>query len=200
PTPSCGCHGLAALHDHAEYLVLGGLLDDALAYEAAALQDHDAVADGKDVVEAVADDDLGDAVALQLDHGVQELRRGGDRQVGSGLVEYDNLRIGDDGAGDSDRLLATARQAFDLEPHRRDVHLQLAQHRGRFFLHAAAVDDQAALGPAAEKHVAGDVHVPAQREVLVDHLDAAGARLVGVAEVGGLALDLHLAEIALIGA
>src|SRR5262249_4585374 len=47
---------------------------------------------------------------------------------------------------------------------------------------------------------AGDVHVPAQGEVLVDHLDPAGARLVRVAEVGGIALDPHLAGIALIGA
>ncbi len=45
-----------------------------------------------------------------------------------------------------------------------------------------------------------DVHVPAQREVLVDHLDADVAALVRVAEVGRLAGDQDIAGVALIGA
>src|SRR6185312_10695944 len=109
---------LAALHDHTENLVLAGLLDDAVADQAAALQDHDAVADGEDVVEAVADDDLGDAVALQLEHGVEELGRGGDGKIGGRLVEDNDLGVGDDGAGDGHRLLAAAGQRLDLEADR----------------------------------------------------------------------------------
>ena len=46
----------------------------------------------------------------------------------------------------------------------------------------------------------GDVHVPAQREVLVDHLDPDVAALLRPAEMRRLAVDEHLAVVALVGA
>ena len=82
-----------------------------------------------------------------------------------------------------------------------DVDFQAVEDFAGVAVHARAVDEQAeAQRPAAEKDVLADVEVSAQREVLIDHLDAAFAAFVRGAEMDGLAVDENFAGIALIGA
>ena len=178
-----------------------GVPDVAVADILAALQHHDPVADREDVLQAVRDDDLGDAVLLQLEHGLEQPLGRHHREVGGRLVEDDDARLERDGAGDGDRLLAAARQALDALVDRVDVDLEALQHlrRPRAYI-LLAVDEEALARPAAEEDVLADVHVPAEREVLVDHLDADVAALVRALEMDRLAGDEDLAGVALVGA
>ena len=73
--------------------MLGGILDLALADILAALQDHHAIADGKNVLKSVGNDDLGDAVLLEFQHGFEQPLRGHDREIGGRLVKNDHARI-----------------------------------------------------------------------------------------------------------
>ena len=56
-------------------------------------------------------------------------------------------------------------------------------------LHRDLVEDGRLALLAAEEHVVHDVEVVAQREVLVHDLDPQGVGLLGVVDVGGLALE-----------
>ena len=123
---------------------------------------------------------------LQLDHGLEQPLGGHHRQVGGRLVEDDDARVEGDGAGDGDRLLAASRKALDALVDRVDVDLEALQDVIRLVIHLAAVDERTFARPAAEEDVLADIHVPAQREVLVDHLDADLAALVRALEVTGL--------------
>ena len=70
--------------------MLGGMLDLALADILAALQDHHAIADGKDVLKSMGNDDLRDAVLLEFEHGFEQPFGGHDREIGGRLVENDH--------------------------------------------------------------------------------------------------------------
>ena len=73
---------------------------------------------------------------------------------------------------------------------RGQVLARLALHVGRDRASRKYLPSEARLPPlAAEEHVVGDGQRRRQREVLVDGLDAGGARLDRRAEVHGLAVD-----------
>src|SRR5688572_19482458 len=82
-----------ARDDKFEDLVFTRARDLALADVFAALKDHDAVADSEDVLQTVRDDDLGDAVLLELEHGFEQSLSRDNRQIGRRFVEHDNARV-----------------------------------------------------------------------------------------------------------
>src|SRR5277367_60601 len=118
--------------------------------------------------------------------------------VGSSKI---HLRVERDRAGDGDRLLAAARQAFHLLVDRVHVDLEAVQYLSRIPVHSGPVHEQAEPErPAPEEDVLADVQIAAQSEILVDHLDAAIATLVRALEAHSLAVDEDFAGVALIGA
>jgi hypothetical protein len=139
----------------------------------------------EDVLQAVRNDDLCDAVLLEFEHRLEQPLGRHDREVGRRLVEDDDARLERDCAGDRDRLLAAAGQAFDALIDRVHVDLEALQHLVGLGIHLLAVDEDAPPRPAAEEDVLADVHVPAERKVLIDHLDADIAALVRAAEMDG---------------
>ena len=73
--------------------MLRGILDLSLPDILTALQDHHAIADGKDVLKPMGNDDLGDAVPLELEHGFEQPFGSHDREIGGRLVENDHARL-----------------------------------------------------------------------------------------------------------
>ena len=72
---------------------------------------------------------------------------------------------------------------------------RLVQRPGRHLLHRVLVEDEAALLLAAEEHVLDDVEVVAEREVLVDDLDAQGAGVARAVDLDGLAVEQVVAGV-----
>ena len=137
----------------------------------------------------VRDDDLRDAVLLELEHGLEQPLGRHDREIGGRLVEDDHARLERDGAGDGDRLLPAARQALDPLKDRIDVDLEPLQHLVglRYILRGRRRCRCAANGRG---RVLADIHVPAEREVLVDHLDDALSDASAWANAGCSAIDV----------
>ena len=145
-------------------------------------QHDDAVADGEDVGQAVADEDDRDALRGQRADELEHVLDLAHRERRRRLVHDDELGVEGQGAGDRHRLLlAAGQQAGDLG-HRFHPRAELGDHRLGFGAHALGVDqleaEHVARQLAAEEDVGGDVAHAGQREVLVDHLDA---RLADVA-------------------
>lgn len=85
----------------------------------AVLHDQKVVGKAVQIVEAVLDQDHGQAPVLQA---AQDLRQAGHRldvQVAGGLVQDQNLRVHHAGGGDGDHLLLAPRQGEDVPVHKR---------------------------------------------------------------------------------
>ena len=96
-----------------------------------------------------------------------------DTEGGGGLVEDDDLRLLQHRTGDRHGLALTTGEGRDLLPHRlQGAHRQGLQRPGRRALHVRLVEHAVGGALAAEEHVVDDVEVLAEREVLVDDLDA----------------------------
>ena len=104
---------------------------------------------------------------------VEHLPGLGDAERGGRLVEDDQLGVPHHGLGDRDRLALAAGQAGDGLAHRVDRgHREVASvSRARASISASS-RRRNATRLAAQEHVLDDVEVVAQREVLVDDLDA----------------------------
>src|SRR5271157_3714191 len=68
-------------------------------------------------------------------------------------------------------------------------------------MHARAIDkDAVAHRPSPQEDVLADIEISTEREVLIDHLDAASAALVRTLEVHRSPVDKNIARVALVGA
>ena len=81
-----------------------------------------------------------------------------------------------------------------------DIDLEPLQHVVGFRIHGLAVDERSLARPAAEEDILADIHIPAQREILVDHLDPGIAAFMWALEVDGLSRHQDLARVTVIGA
>ena len=85
------------------------LLGRPLLHHLALAHHHHAVGDGADDREVVRDEEHGEAEALlEIGQQVEDLGADGDIEGGNGLVEDDQLRPGDEGAGDGEALALAA--------------------------------------------------------------------------------------------
>ena len=138
--------------------------------------------DREHVGQAVADQDDGDALAPQLADQVEHMLDLAHRECRGRLVHDHELGVEGQRAGDRDRLLLAARELADLVADRGDARAEPLDHarrprarsgRGRSM--PSEQPEQASGRLAAEEDVGGDVLLRRQRQVLVDHLDAARA-------------------------
>ena len=79
--------------DQLQHVMLVGLLDRPFTDIFTTLQDHDAVADLENILKPVRNDDLGDAMFLQLQHGFDQTSSGRHRKIGRRFVQDDDPRI-----------------------------------------------------------------------------------------------------------
>ena len=157
---------------------------------------RDPIADGEHVGHAVADQDDRDVLVAQAPDQVEHLGHLADADRGGRLVHQHDLGIRQPGPGDRHRLALAARHLLD-QIARPGLGLELGEQLGRALVHRLVVDDldeaEAALGLAAEEHVLGRGQIVAERQILVDDLDALGARVDRLVEVLDRALEPDLA-------
>src|SRR5688572_1414162 len=172
---------------------LHGLL---VSHLAAAAQNDDPIGDVEHVGHAMADEDDRDTLRLQAADQAKHLGHLADRDRGGRLVHQDELRLGQPGAGNGDGLSLSAGHLLD-QIARPGLRLQLLEQRTGPLQHRVLVEDperpETLLELAAEKDVLRGGQVVGQGEVLIDHLDAPGARLARLVEVANLAIDRDLA-------
>ena len=141
----------------------------------AAAQDHDAVADLEDVGHPVADQDDGDALRLHPPDEVEDLGHLADRDRRRRLVHQHELGVREPRARDRHRLALAARHLAD-EVAGPGLGLELREELARALDHRRLVEHaeraRALLDLAAEEDVFGGGQVVAEREVLIDDLDA----------------------------
>jgi hypothetical protein len=173
--------------------------------DAAAPEDHDAVAQVEHLAHVVADQDQRLAIVLQGADDVFDLRRFLDPQRCRRLVHDDQL--GREGRGPCDRhaLPLAARHVTDGVGEVGDLDRRADQCRFGRLAHVFAVQDRE--GPEVEQHlltaeeqVRRHVEVVGESQVLEHGLDARFARLDRSGEVHFLAVEPHLAAGALLDA
>ena len=114
------------------------------------------------------------------------------RDGGGRLVHQDELGVGKPGAGDGDRLALAAGHFLDQIARAR-FGFQFVEQFCRAVDHRLLVEHpkgpEALVQLAAEKHVLRGGEIVGKREILIDDLDALGARLDGLMEMADLAVD-----------
>ena len=172
------------------------LRDRLLGDLAAAAEHDDAVGDGEDVGHAVADQDDGDALVAQPADEVEDLGDLAHRDRRGRLVHQHDLGLRQARAGDRHRLTLPARHAAH-EVARPRLRFELAEELAGALVHGARVEEleraEAAADLAAEEDVGGCRQIVAEREVLIDDLDAALAGLDRLVEMDRLVLEQDLA-------
>ena len=157
---------------------------------------HHPIADGEHVRHAMADEDDRHAGVLQAADQVENLSHLPDRDRGGRLVHQHHARLRKAGAGDRDRLPLTARHLAH-EVARPGLGLELAEQFAGALGHRLVVEPaeraRAALDFAPKEHIGRRRQIVAERQVLVDDLDALLARLDGLMKVHRLAADADLA-------
>ena len=139
--------------------------------------------------EAVADEDHGDAARRQRAHDGQQMICFGLGERGCRLVHEDDARLADQGAGDRHDLALRDREILQ-----RPVDIKRHAEAGQRYLSRAAdfciVDDARSIaGQRLERDVLRDAHFREEREILPDHLDAAGLRDAGRHVANDLAVE-----------
>ena len=175
----------------------GELAGDRLVGDLAAAAQHgDAVAGGEDVGHAVADQDHRVAGGLEPADQVEHLGDLADADRRGRLVHQHDLRVGEPGAGDRHGLALAAGHRLHQVPGP-GLGLQLGEELGGAGVHGAAVEEaerpEAPGDLAAEEDVERRRQVVAEREILVDDLDAGVARLERGGEAHRRAVEAHLA-------
>ena len=123
-------------------------------------------------------------------HQFEHLLGLGHTESGGRLVEDDDTRVPEHRAGDGDGLALTAGQAGDVLPDRGDrPHRETVEGLLRPLLHGVLVELDSVGKLATEEEVVHDVEVVAQREVLIDDLDAERVGLLRVGDVHRLAVE-----------
>ena len=105
--------------------------------------------------------------------------------------------VGDNGAGNGHRLTLTAGKILGVLGHRLDVDVEVVEmglgHLAGLFM----IDDGQRPEPSARLAAHIDVfvngHVSGQREVLIDHLDALAAGVLGAGKMDGVTIENQLA-------
>ena len=155
----------------------------------------DAVGDLEDVGHVVADEDDAEALLGEAPHQVEHLAGLRDAEGRGRLVEHHDLGVPEHGLGDRHGLALTAGERGDRHPHRRHrADRQRRQGAPRRLLHVGLVEQPGVAPLAAEEHVLDDVQVVAEREVLVDDLDAELAGVGRAVDRHRLAVEQHLAR------
>ncbi len=160
-------------------------------------EDRDPRRDLEDVVQVVRDEHHGEALLGEALDEIENLTRLRDPERGRRLVEDDELRVPLHGFGYRNGLpLATRERGDQLSggADRRDGQ-RLQRLRG-VLLHRRLLEtpEPVALLPA-EVHVLDDVEVVAEREILVDDLDAELGRVLRPADRHGSPLEEDLARV-----
>jgi len=176
---------LAADH-HGDHLVPGDLPAVPRGHRAAVAEHGDAVGDGEDLLQAMADVDHRDAAGAQ---GAEKLEETSGVRLGErrgGLVENEDLGVLGQGLGDLDHLLLPDAQLLDgtrlvdLEAHEVERPPGLGPHR-------IPPHEARARGQAAENEVLGHRELGHEGELLGDEGDAVLLGGVQGAEVDGVA-------------
>ena len=161
--------------------------------ETAVLQDRGAIAQRKDFVETVRDEEHGDAAFAQPAQALEQQRDLAPGDDSGGLVEDQQPDIVRHGARDLDHLLVGDRE----RSHRRariEGDAELAHQLGCLLPGAPVVDQAESVAPlVAEEDVLGDGQLRKQRELLVDHVDAGEFCLARRRPAHGLTGEDHLA-------
>ena len=160
-----------------------GFLRGEIGLDAALTQYHDAVSHLEHVIEAMADENDRDPLLPHLADELQHALDLAHRQCRRRLVHDDELGIEGERPGNGDGLLLAAREHADRAVNRRNARPETFDHPQGVGIHFRLVDKawKNSEGPlhrfAAEENVGGDVLLLGQRQILVDHLDAALAAL-----------------------
>src|SRR4051794_38109183 len=150
----------------------------------AEVQGGDPVGDLEDVHHVVRDEEHAEPPVGQPAHQVEHLAGLCDAQRGGRLVQEHDLGVPQHGLGDRHGLSLATREAGDRLPHRLDrPHGQRGERLAGLLLHRVLVQQHAGARLAPEEHVLDDVEVVAQRQVLVDDLDA---------EIRGVLRSVHV--------
>ena len=169
------CGDVAA--DHRAHQVTGGQLADRLRQHPPPIAQHGhALADRKDLLQAVGDEDDRDAVLAQaLDDAEQPRDLSGGERRGR-LVHHDDAGVERQRLADLDDLLLGNRQAAGYAVGV-DRHAQPLEQRSRLALHRAVVDPPAtAQGLAGNEDVLGNRDVREEGGLLEDDRDPGVAR------------------------
>ena len=179
-------HAVLAAADHQRCELLhAGLFLFAGCNQLAVAQDGDVVAGVHDLVQAVGDEDDGDALGSDVLHHLDQLLRLALGEHGGGLVEHQQLHAGlVDLAGDLDELHVAHRESadqrvlVDADAHAVQRLARVRSHGGHvqnLQLLAQHAADRPGLGDfAVELDVFGDREARNQHEFLMHHADALG--------------------------
>ena len=152
-------------------------------------EDDDAVGDGEGLRHDVGDEDDADAAAAHAVDGLEAAAGLLDAERGEGLVEDDEPAAPVDEAVELDRLALAAGEVLDAGAEPRDAGAAGLERAAGLGLHGAVAEEgdaeDAAGELAAHEEVRDHVEVGAEREVLVDRLDAGGLG-VGLGGEGAL--------------
>ncbi len=158
---------LDAAPDHQPYELVLGRGGGHLADAATVAQNGDPVAEGRDLLQVMGNEDNTHPVRAQLPHDPEELVHFLAGQYGSRLVHDQDTRLKTQRLGDLHHLEPRDAE-FAHQDFRRDVHAHTAQQLFRVGLHPLAVDHPEAPGLTAEKDVLGDGQPGHQIELLIN--------------------------------
>ena len=163
---------------------------------APAAQHDDSIGHREHVGHAVADQHDGDSLVAQPAHEIQHFGHLAHRYRRRRLVHQDDLRIGQPGTGDRHRLtLAAGHVANDIARPR--LRFQLDEQLGGAPAHRLEIENAQRPDPARElpahEDVDGGRQVVAERQILIDDLDAAAGGPRRPRERGRAAIDKQLA-------
>src|SRR5262245_33335678 len=178
--------------------LLGARGRDGLVGDLGAPAKHDdAVGYREHVRHSVADQHDGDALVAEPAHQVQDLGDLAHRDRRGRLVHQDDLRVGEPRPRDGHRLALAPRHVAD-DIARARLRLQLDEQLRGAPAHRLPVEHAQRPDPARElpphEDVDGGRQVVAERQVLVDDLDSALARLGRPREDGGRPVDQQRAR------
>ena len=162
----------------------------AIADDAPAAHDPNAIRDAKDLIEIVADDQYRQPLPLQLENDLFDRLRLSDAERRCWLVHENELRTPGSSARNRHNLPLAAGQQFDRLGDRRHIAYEPLEHLACLREHRALVEDVQEFRAdgqfAAEIEVRPYGEVSGEREVLIDGLDPLLASLCGRGEIGRL--------------
>src|SRR5579883_516186 len=156
----------------------------------------DAIGDGENLVELVADINDGDAARLQLAHDVEEPPHVIFRQRGGRLVHDQDARLVRQGAQDFDALAIADAERADDAVGIEIVNFERGEQLFRLLAHRSPIDPaKSAARRMAHENVLGDGEFGEEQQLLIDRGDADAPRVVRPLQMDRLAVDDHLAAV-----
>src|SRR6476469_8889196 len=187
--------------DELDDLAVGDVLRGDVCGHPSAVEGGDPVGDLEDGAQFVGDQHDAEAAVGETTDEVEDLAGLRHTEGGGRLVEQDDLGVPQDRLGDRHGLALAARQAGDALAHRlHRAHGEGGEGLAGAGLHRDLVEPEAGGLLATEEHVLDDVEVVAQREVLVDDLDAQGGDVARAVDLDVLALEAVVAAVAAVDA